>query len=147
MQVGNAVVGFDHDRFRYVPDPDEWTSLDNAGGNAENDKIFDGITESGLDHVLVESVNHDGGDVSGATSAKVQLKFLPAQQRGLGGGDVYQTYAALDTYQKRRMPFGARLNPGEALTVRVKNNVANSNVRLRLVRWRAYPKAMTAAAR
>lgn len=143
MCSGNALnvsgsVGFDPANFRYVPDFYEWDAID-ATGSQEKEVTLQGINEPGLDHVLIAAIAQDKGTIAGVASSKVQVKLLPQVQRGLGGGDVYNTYAALDTQQQTRIAFGVKLMPNEDCIVKVKPNVATT-IRVRIERYRAFRK-------
>lgn len=135
MNVSGA-VGWDPANFRYVPDFYEFDAQDTTGSQ-EKEVTLQGINEPGLDHVLIAAIAQDKGTIAGTASAKVQVKVLPQVQRGLGGGDVYNTFAALDTDQQTRMAFGVRLQPNEDCIVKVKPNVITT-IRVRVERYRAF---------
>lgn len=141
---GGAEVGFDHSRFYYVPDFDEFSAID-ASGSAETTRTLFGIKEPGLHHVLLASVDQDKGAVFGVAVSKAQVKVLPRFQTGLAGGDVFHTYASRPSFNQNDMPFGIRLRPDEDCNVVFKPNTAGATVRVRVVRYRAYLKPGVAA--
>ena len=85
-------------------------------------------TEAGLAYVELLAVSYDKGTIAGVAIPKAQFKLTPRDHPAAGGGDVYHTFACLDSYQQNRMPFGIRTNPGEVVKVQVLHNLAATGV-------------------
>lgn len=132
-------VGMDLARFDYVPDIYEFDATDATGSDVKTITL-QGLNEQGLDHVLIASIDSDKGVGAGTAAVKEQVRVSPQVQKGLGGGDVWHTYATRDTFKQTSMPFGLRLRPNEDCMIEFRNRTNPSTVRVRVVRFRAFAR-------
>lgn len=89
-----------------------------------------GVQRSGLLWVEVAAIATDKGAVAaaGGVIETISFKAKPDQQAGIMGGDRSHSFAAMDTQQKNRIPFGSKLYPNEDLILDWNNGTAAKTV-------------------
>lgn len=115
---------------------DDEQSVTSVNAGDELTVTFQNPIGDGIQAVQLQAISIDQGWVSHGSAAvkAAQIKVFPERHPEACGGDVYQTFATLDSFQQNRIPYGVWLEPGERVRVKIVLNSAAKTVRVRVER-------------